>query len=535
MSSTPGIGDSAFTLYTNRRGTAQTVRISAPEIIIYSLALAATISLGLINIYLPFTGDTALFLIGAQALQSGEILYVDFWDNKQPGIYLFFYVAGSIFGFSEEGVHKFEIIWWISFTILCFSSLRKYFNHKWLSAAVPLIFLFVYYADLRSWIATQLEILVGFPILFSLVFLGRSYGSHRGAALGYGLAGILAGFTVVFKLALAPMFIVFILLATFEQTRTVRPETTFKFIASLWLGFTFGVVVVLSATALVFFVAGGLDQFLWTSFEYPLEALSEVRGAPLSRLVKSAGWYVVEFAPWFPFVVLAAFRSFRADEPALSRLMWAWLFSAIVVILLQRFSWWPYHLCLLFVPTSVLAVRGIDLALIWLRDNAGAGPRLRVGAGALLLLPGLAAAGIPAQQKARELMDTYSNPEMTIADYRSKKSDDYARALRVSEFVKREDAAPGKIYVFGNPLIYLLSDRQKALHSPGWGWHVFYPAQWQALASDLARHHPVYVFVESRYRNKITNGDPRIWSVLDEHYTVSEETEDGRWYRLITP
>ena len=52
-------------------------------------------ALASIHLPYPFAGDQALFLLGAAALDRGEVLYVDFWDIKQPGIYLFFWLTAA--------------------------------------------------------------------------------------------------------------------------------------------------------------------------------------------------------------------------------------------------------------------------------------------------------------------------------------------------------------------------------------------------------------------------------------------------------
>jgi hypothetical protein len=87
----------------------------------YVLPLIIVAALASIHLPYPFAGDQTLFLLGAAALDRGEVLYVDFWDIKQPGIYLFFWLAGRLFGFSKIGVHLLELIWQLKFPAIAAS------------------------------------------------------------------------------------------------------------------------------------------------------------------------------------------------------------------------------------------------------------------------------------------------------------------------------------------------------------------------------------------------------------------------------
>jgi hypothetical protein len=177
--------------------------ISWSEIATYVGTLLVIAFFASMNVFVPLTGDTALFLVGAEAMHQGATLYVDFWDNKQSGIFAFYYLAGAVFGFSQEGVRAFEILWWLAFSTISSMASRRYFNYRWLSAAVPVVFLTVYYAHLTPRVAGQLEVLAGFPIFISVLCLARPYRSGGGAAWGFALAGVFAGVSVAFKLALA--------------------------------------------------------------------------------------------------------------------------------------------------------------------------------------------------------------------------------------------------------------------------------------------------------------------------------------------
>jgi hypothetical protein len=48
-------------------------------------------------------GDQALFLSYARRFDEGWQLYVDLWDVKPPAVFAFYYLGGSLFGFTDRG------------------------------------------------------------------------------------------------------------------------------------------------------------------------------------------------------------------------------------------------------------------------------------------------------------------------------------------------------------------------------------------------------------------------------------------------
>ncbi|MBW4451485.1 MAG: hypothetical protein KME55_01730 [Nostoc indistinguendum CM1-VF10] len=62
------------------------------------LVLIFIILIGFVHLPFPFDGDQAFFRLGALEMQQGKVLYRDFWDIKQPGIFCFYFLAGTLFG-----------------------------------------------------------------------------------------------------------------------------------------------------------------------------------------------------------------------------------------------------------------------------------------------------------------------------------------------------------------------------------------------------------------------------------------------------
>ena len=82
------------------------------------VALTVIAVAGGLKLAYPFSGDQALLATGGREVLHGAVLYRDFWDVKQPAIYLFYAVGGAIFGFSPFGLHLRELIYILVFAVV---------------------------------------------------------------------------------------------------------------------------------------------------------------------------------------------------------------------------------------------------------------------------------------------------------------------------------------------------------------------------------------------------------------------------------
>ena len=136
------------------------------RLIVASLFLVLV--LGALRLPAPFTGDQALFTTAGEAITAGAKLYRDIWDIKQPGIFFFYQAAGRLFGFTEVGVHLFELFYQLAFALVLVRTLSRYFESRAALALVPLLTVGFYYAISDDWSLTQLEALAGFPLYVCL-------------------------------------------------------------------------------------------------------------------------------------------------------------------------------------------------------------------------------------------------------------------------------------------------------------------------------------------------------------------------------
>jgi hypothetical protein len=508
---------------------------AAREIAWAGLALGIIGAIGALKLLTPFDGDQALFLYFAQAIDQGERLYVDVWDMKQPGIFWFYWLGGKMFGFSEFSVKLLELGYLAAFAFSLIVCLRRCFHHRWLSSVVAIAALGSYYAFAGTRELTQVEIIISLPVFLSAWLLAKDYASSGARMIGRGSAGLFAGIAVTFKLFYAPIFIAFVLVAILEIWRRAspRPQLFRAAFEVLW-PFTIGVLMVLGAVSLILWRQGLFDELLWNSFVYPLLALgSSAEGTDLGRLARNVSWMLASMGPWLLFALVAVSRVNDAGEPAIMRQMLAWLLVASVLIALQSLMFWKYHFLLLFVPIAVLAGRGIDLLLIRL---AGAGPSRWLTPAALSLffvLPAMASIGYAAQRQAEQFQVT-AVAGGDLEGYRRAVGRDYGWIREHLSWL-RNPAGGEPIYVFGDPLIYLVVERRQAIPVNGWSWEA-YPAQlWQDLPGALAAAKPGYIFVDHVALKLIPEISPQTDSFIASDYALVLDLDKGRLYARRSP
>ena len=144
------------------------------------LSIGGVTALGLLHLPYPFHGDQSLFLLMAEQLDRGAVLYRDTWDGKQPGIFIFYLAARRTFGFKEIGVHSFELTSWLVFAITILFALNGRIRTPLALGLAPVLIVGTYYLGSRPSHLTQIEILVGFPLFLAAFELGfhlRSLGA----------------------------------------------------------------------------------------------------------------------------------------------------------------------------------------------------------------------------------------------------------------------------------------------------------------------------------------------------------------------
>jgi hypothetical protein len=472
----------------------------------------------------PFRGDQGLFTLVAERLDRGAVLYRDVWDLTNPGVFAFYWLGGRLFGYTEDGIHFFEWLWWLAF-IIALERFLKYYDSanrsRTSSMMIPLVLGGWYYttasADPSN--LTKAEGLVAFPLVMAIV--GACIGLKSQQTRWFFAAGIAGGIAVCFKLAFGLCLVAGLLPAVIISLRARRMNA----IIMMMIGLLIPIL-----TVMIYFDYHQISQLLYdTLFIIPRDIVAHAEPGDTTRLMMSVRWFVETSSSLAVLAVLGLiFTPDWKRDPFLAGLV-LMLPAAVVVILIQTWSWWTYHFELVAVPVAVLAVA------TWPHVVARVGPLLHRKATAGLLVVLFMS---PLLHGASAWLRLANHKLGLRAADRDAARTDAGAAYHVadSETAWLETMPPEPIFVAGDPLFHLRSGWPMATTLHGWSLELFTPALWHRLAMEIAAAPPKFIYISKvdAYDRLLTWKGVELQAILDAKYRLRNASRSGVWYERIS-
>lgn len=516
-------------------------RSSAWRIEIF-VVLGVIAALGILAAPLPFTGDQALFASGARQLAHGDVLYRDFWDVKQPGIYLFYLGGGQVFGYSEIALHLVEVGYQVLFATVLIVTLRHTFRHRWIGPLVALFVVGTYYATVEPVELGQVESLVGLPLYLTVWCSIRALGGvPRGALqaaargerrkrlryrvlwlLGSGFAG---GMVLVLKLVLAPIVGGVWLLTAWELLR-LSPGRRIRTLLSGTAAVAAGLLVPVGVTVAYLARHGQLGTARWTYFSVSAQATG-IAGRPISRLVDGSVTTGLRWALPLALALVGLVAAARRGWDRLELRLVIWLVLGVPVFLVQH--WWIYTFAMFLPPIAIFAGYGLE-TIVGSWSSLG---RVVHAAAIALVVVLLVPAGIRLSHNGRDVarhdfaLSTDSRTQLHRA-----LEPNYTHAAESAAWLRRSDRQDTGVYVLGNPLDLYLADRRQSVAVNGWSPEQFPESVWARLRQELVAARPADLVVDSFSASVMRSRSPQTLLLIDRRYVrVGGAGPDG-WYRI---
>ncbi len=511
-----------------RRGTGDPCHWIASHL--DGLVLAVVALLGLLKVAFPFTGDQAMFTVGARSMRHGAVLYGGFWDIKQPAIYVFYLLAGMVGGYNEVSVHALELVTLLGFSSALQRAGRRLFEPRWVASLLPLFVVGLYYASARPWELTQLEAFVGIPLFASVWCALRSVDAgHRKRQALLAAAGFAAAVAALLKIVCLPLAVPawIVAVALHGRTTTARGLVGRARAALhdlVWIGL--GVAAPLAATATYFAAHGLLHEVTWTYFTYTPKTTG-IAGRPLSRLTDAVGRFGAVWAPVLLLGGLGVARNVRRGWDRFAVAFAGWIAVGVPVWLTQH--WWPYQLQMFLVPLGFFAARGVqELALRWRTLPRGR----TIATWAVVVVAAVPLAVSAGGWTARAASHGFGlSGSERIALHETGESQ-YATARQFARFVAKNDPGAGAVYVLGNPIDLYVSGRAQAIPANGWEAEQYDQTLWHRIAGGLRHARPGVLVVDDFSAAKVRERSPETRAVIREMYCPARRVGSEVWYLL---
>ncbi|WP_341524531.1 hypothetical protein WKK05_17995 [Nostoc sp. UHCC 0302] len=488
--------------------------------------LIIVITIGLLNLPVPFWGDQALFTVGASEMHRGKLLYRDFWDIKQPGIYYFYLLAGTLFGFNEIGIHLFELIYMVFFSIILLLTLKSYFKHQVIASLVPLFTVGVYYIVSGDHQFTQVEALVGFPLFLCLWLTYQSFkyeGKQKFIRLLF--SGFIGGIVLIFKLLFLPILLSFWIVPLLYAVLKSRKSFS-KILLEICCPISIGTLLPIAFVISYFAWSNVLAITYQTFLVYPPKIATNA-SFDILQLFSGTRWFIQNFSPLIALAAVAIDVSLRKSKNLLTLLLFVWCLFGLSVIYIQLQSLWEYHYLLLFVPVGILATKGLDI--LWQPLKELSSTLTTIVLIFLLVFPLL----FNLQVKSLALIkNKFALTEDRRINYQNVFRKDYFSLHSDVKFLSDSGSLSGDIFVAGDPSIYYLSGRNQATPLNTWSLELFLPEQWSQLQKELVSIKPPYIFISNEYISLVKQKSPQIMELINHKYKLLSKSNKGIWYIL---
>ena len=497
------------------------------------LTFVAVASSALLKVPYPLRNDQALFLLFGYNIDQGSVLYSDIWDIKQPGVFLFYYVAGRFFGFTDVGVHIFEMLWNLGFAALIIGLSRPHFASRWIASIAP-FFIIIQYAYTSASEQTQVETLVAFPILASALLAIRAAGAGVGASAAVLalLAGMCGGIAAAFKIPFALIVTVlhgYVLLCAARSGMPLR-----HVILRLALPWSVGAGLIWLAMLGYFASNGAAAAFLLTTFVYPFTGAMTLEPAPFLRLFIGGAQLAVTLAPWLCLAAGFLLPGRVAERVPLAPLLLIWIGVEVFDILVQRFSWWPYHWFLLLAPAFLLCMLGLDRIVAVPFVAADLARRHRSFMLFLLLAPFTVVLS-QLGQNAFTVVEAGWPRAFDGRAFRSAVDRNYDGVVAASAAFPG-DCQRERIYVLGTPAIYRELDCSFGYRYSGQNLPYITAAQRADLVQQLRANPPEWIFIAppmAKRMEQLAVREPDLTTLIDTEYRLAAYGDWGTWHRRI--
>lgn len=468
-----------------------------------------------------FERDEGAYSYYGKLLLDGKTPYKDFYEQKFPGIFVFYAMMIKLFGYSVEALHK-GFAWLNLFSnLILFITVRSWLN-RYAALAASLAFGIYTMNPYISGYTIQSEHGVAFFTCLGLhlYVLFRKYEQRKWlfaflSGLAFGAAFMTKTSGVMF--AFWGGFVIFLEYFVFPNTRNIKKGIIFC------LSYMVGVGIIIGALFLMIVMKNAFDDMIFWSVTIPKKYVSQVPWEQGKQFLSYYWKTISDFSGWFWSTSLMAMPLLLFTKQNIRNKIYFILFALLSFAAIVPGYYFYGHYWIQLAPALALLngvfVYGLSeivqniLKLKW--------PYIPHG---LLLISGIMAFN-HVQSKNKEFFGYYSsraNYNMILRQVYGENP--FPECVEVARFLKTKMTADDKVIVVGSePQIYVYLKKECPSR------HVYFAAivnnvpehkQWQReFVSDIEKSAPKFlVFFNHRISLLVQpNTDNYVFTWLNEY------------------
>lgn len=476
-----------------------------------AVALVYTIIRALPNLSYPIARDQAVYCVLGQGLLEGKHLYVDFWDNRSPGLAYIYAAIVKITGPVMWCVGAVDVLWLLVIAYFIFRFTERYLGPA--AAAISVAVYVNWHAVAGYWQAGQAETFL-MTFIFAAFFLVAREDAR--VKLRHFVAGIVCAAAFLTKYNGAALLPVVILLPYLEPSEPgeTPPRLRFRISWREWfpraMVFAAGFLVVLGLVLAYFWHVGSLGEFWYQQFEImPRYVAMAVEGTQYLWLYAALRTEIVLGFLTEATLLTALLIAWRhGDMARAAPILFAAALGYLAMAVQVRFHAYGFETCLPFLAMAwgYLAVKAYQRFGTMARTFAAKGWRVAQVLVwvvlANLIAWVVAGQAIKIGSHYQALAVWWRNPDASYGSYPwAQPISHFPDQMRVISYL-RENLQPEEgVFVWGSePLIYFLANRpcptRFALNLPlvsPWS-----PPEWREEIVETLRHDPPRFLVVAR-------------------------------------
>lgn len=503
------------------------------------LVLVAVLLLCLVHAPLPRQADQSLFALTAKTWHEGGVLYRDIWDMKHPGIFVYYRLAGALFGFDELGIHLFDAIYMLGLALAVLFAVGGFYRRRWLARVAALLAVGCLYGPELFESQTQVETLVGFPLLVALWGAVKSTEPEARRWRWMALSGIAAAMVFLFKFPYVALPACFWVLTWFDRTRVLGEKPVLAFwrvAAPAAVGF-----LIPTGMALAYFAAAGtLRELSWAFFNvYQTIGEDVLYHMNFENITAICRRYLPWLAPLLGLGVFAWLGPCHRKTESLWRNCSAvWLIVGGCLILIQFFSWHLYHMQLLVIPAVLLGIKGFEV--LWehlVTFDETSSRRISAWVSGIALTVFLCPYWLSWGTTAAFLVnDRLAIREADRRVFRSRNMGaSYSLRWDEIDFIRAPERQPGPIHVFWDPWYVFHSGRRHTIPYFSINIYLYSQTGIRHVERMIEQREAAYIFVQPESRYNLSQRHPHVLDMLESKYRRVRESPLGVWYEGPLP